>query len=239
MFSYDYGMIYDRKNLKNLPVLERPRERMFKFGPKVLSITELVIILLGRGSPGYRVEQIAQAVTDRLVSMDFSESFDPDSLMKIPGMGKAKACQICAAIEISKRSYKRNTIKTPYIPEMVGKLVEPFIPTNSVENLFVISLDSRKKILGVDKVSVGGVNEVTIHPREVFKKAINRLASYIVLVHNHPSGDHTPSRDDLVATERILNVSRIIGIPLLDHIIIGRSGFTSMKKEEYIEEYLL
>jgi DNA repair protein RadC len=215
------------KKIKDLPYFNRPREKLIARGPEALSETELLAILLGSGVKGKNVILVARSILRKL-DKD-REKLDVKSLMAIKGIGLAKACQIIAAVEFSRRRFFRDSVVV-----QKAKDVLPFISHvayKKQENFLCISLNGANEIIGNRVVTIGLLNSSQIHPREVFADAISDRAASVILAHNHPSGLLKPSPDDLAVTKQMLEAGKILGISVLDHIIITPKGYLSFKEQ--------
>lgn len=220
--------------LHDLPLEERPRERLVKFGEQALSVQELLQLILGRGIAGESVAATAQKLLTHFGSLQKLSEASIEELSQIKGIGPAKACQIRACFEIARRTYNNDSIsnakqktKTALSAENVYKLVKSKLKNYNKEHFFVLSFDSRNKFLGIDEVSVGTLNASLVHPRETFEAAIRRHAARIIIAHNHPSGNTESSKEDLEITKQLLEAGKIMDIEILDHLIIG-DGFKSL-----------
>ncbi len=220
--------------IHDLPLEERPRERLVKFGEHSLSIQELLQLILGRGIPGESVAVTAQKLLTHFGSLQKLSEASIEELSQIRGIGLAKACQIRACFEIARRTYNNDQIpkskrrtKLALSAADVYKLVKSKLKNYTKEHFFVLSFDTRSKLLGIDEISVGTLNANLVHPRETFEAAIHRRAAKIILAHNHPSGNTEPSKDDLEVTKKLVEAGRIMDIEVLDHLIIG-DGFKSL-----------
>ena len=217
-----------------MPEFERPREKLVKKGAKALKKEELLAILLRTGLKGKNALEIANDILvkygdKKLLGASYEE------LRNIHGVGPTKAVQILAAIELGSRLFKEKSEKEIYInsPEDIIKELA-HIKENKKENFVVLYLDARNKLIYKETVSIGSLNANLVHPREVFEPAVRYLAAQIVLAHNHPSGDPEPSEDDLEITKRLIESGKILGIEIVDHIIITKTGFTSFKEKNLI-----
>ena len=222
--------------LHDLPKSERPRERLQKFGAEALSAQELLVLILGRGIPGESVTVTSQRLLSTFGNVKAISEASLEELGKVKGIGLAKASQIKAAFELAKRSEEemgeKISIKSS---EDVVKLIRPKLKDKKKEYFLLLSLNSRNNLIRVSDVSIGTLNANLIHPREVFKEAIQSLAVSVVLVHNHPSGDATPSKDDIEITKQLIEASKIMDITILDHIIISDRDYKSMKDKELLQ----
>ena len=218
--------------LHDLPPDERPRERLIKFGEQALSAQELLQLILGRGVAGESVAVMAQKLLTQFGSLQKLSEAGLEELSSIKGIGPAKAAQIKAAFEISRRlstqteSYKSKELTDP---EKVYKLVKSKLKDYHKEHFYVISLNSRN--YSIAEVSIGSLNASIVHPREVFAEAIKNKAASVIFSHNHPSGDPEPSEDDLEITKRLVEAGKVLGIEVIDHIIITKNNFLSIKNQ--------
>jgi DNA repair protein RadC len=217
--------------VRDLPMQERPRERLQKFGPEALSAQELLALVIGRGIPQKSVMSIAQELLVRFGNVRAISHATIEELSQIKGIGLAKAAQIKACFELGKREELEPELKNFDIkdPESVVKAIRASIKDKAKEHFKLILLNPRNKIIGISTISIGTLNASLVHPREVFKDAIVHSAASVVLAHNHPSGDPEPSEDDLTITKRLIAAGKILGIEVMDHIIIAKNGFFSFK----------
>ncbi|MDP3997380.1 MAG: DNA repair protein RadC [Candidatus Andersenbacteria bacterium] len=224
--------------VRDMPVEERPRERLMKYGARSVSAQELIAVVLGRGMAGLSVMQIAQDLLSRFGSLEGVVSASLEELQKVPGLGQAKALQLKACLEIARRvireetagETKRNKSKAVAAPRDIARLVKPFIRDWQKEHFFVVSFDNRNRILGVDLIGVGTLNANLVHQRETFNAAIRRHAASIAVCHNHPSGDPNPSEADLAVTKQISEAGKLMGIQLLDHVVISKTQLFSFRE---------
>lgn len=220
--------------MKRLPEEERPREKLLYYGKEALSNAELLAILLRTGTREKSVLELSQEVLSMNEEglMNLCEC-TPEELSAIPGIGKAKACQILAAAELGRRiaTYPRPQKASVGNPEDIVRLCMERMRYFKEEHFFALLLDTKGKVIEEVEVSVGDLNSAPVHPREVFRQAVRRSAAAVALVHNHPSGDPSPSREDTEITARLQDTAEILGIQLVDHIIIGDGIYTSMRSE--------
>jgi DNA repair protein RadC len=220
--------------IHDLPISERPRERLQKFGVEALSAQEILALILGRGIAGESVMVTAQRLLSQFGSLKGIASASVEELSQVKGIGIAKASQIKAAFELANRlegyseAGSKPVVKTP--DDVVG-LVRGRLKGKKKEYFLALLLDTRNRLIKVAEISVGSLEGSLVHPREVFKEAISATAASVVFVHNHPSGDPTASEDDIGLTKRLAEVGEIVGIDVLDHIIIGDKNFLSLKRE--------
>ncbi|MFC1903595.1 DNA repair protein RadC [Chloroflexota bacterium] len=220
--------------IHDLPVSERPRERLQKFGVEALSAQELLALIMGRGIAGESVMVTAQRLLSQFGSLKGIASASAEELAQVKGIGIAKASQIKAAFELANRldSYSEDGDK-PLVksPEDVAGLVHGKLWDKKKEYFLALLLDTRSQLIRIAEVSVGSLDSSIVHPREVFKEAVSASAASVIFVHNHPSGDPEASEDDIKLTKRLVEAGEIMGIDVLDHIIIGGKKHLSLKRE--------
>ena len=223
--------------VKDMENLERPREKMMFFGPKYLSDKELVAIILKSGTREKDVMMLSEEVTShKNGGMKGLGSASVEELMKIQGLGCAKASVIVAAIELGRRVTVTKTVGHGNI-QGLKQVIEIFMARLSKmkkEVFNIVMLDAKGNIIGIDEVSVGDLTSSIVHPRETFYSAVKKSASSIICVHNHPSGDPTPSDEDIDTTKKLAKAGKILGINLLDHVVIGDGKYFSMKEKGII-----
>ena len=222
--------------LHDLPREERPRERLQKVGVDNLSLAELLALVIERGRRGENVLAIAQNLISHFGNLAKMKEATIEELQQVNGIGFATACKLKAVFELGE---KAQTTTTEYGQKIesakdIFKLLKNDLGNKKKEHFKVLSLDSRNKLISIDNVSVGTINTNLVHPREVFKTAIQHLAVSIILVHNHPSGDTEPSEADIEITKRLIESGKIMGIDILDHIIITKNKFFSFKDKGLI-----
>lgn len=222
--------------IKDLQKEEKPREKMFEKGCEALTDVELLAIILRSGGRDTSVIELSRSMFNRFNDLKGILSSDICELVKIKHVDYAKAASIKAVEEISKRFLKPNfnqkiSIKSP---KDAFEIIRKEILNKEQEYLFLISLDCRNNLISINTISKGTVNETLIHPREIFKCALEKNACSIILVHNHPSNNASPSEDDIKVTKRILKAGEDIGIPLADHIVVTNTDFISMRANKLI-----
>lgn len=213
--------------IKDLPKVERPREKLMKYGPEKLNNAELLGILLGKGIKGKNAVELAKNLLkkfseEKLVDVQFNE------LKNFSGIGTTKACQIIACLELGKRLFKGKKSRFVVSPKEIWEEMKD-VRGGKKEHCFIFYLDVRNQIIKRELISIGTLNASLIHPREVFEPAVKFTAAQIILSHNHPSGDSSPSDEDIKLTKRLIEAGKILGIEIIDHVIVSDRGFTSMK----------
>ncbi|WP_018131532.1 RadC family protein [Effusibacillus pohliae] len=222
-----------RVPVRDLPTEDRPRERLLRDGAISLSNAELLAILLRTGSNGQSVIGLAEQLLSRFGGLRPLMEADIRELVDIQGMGPAKAIQIQAAIELGKRIARltREPVTVIRNPQDVADLLMDRLRFEKKEHFIVIHMDIKNQVMAQEIASIGSLDTSIVHPREIFKSALKKSSASIICVHNHPSGDPTPSREDILVTRRLAEVGQILGIELLDHVVIGEHRFVSMKEE--------
>lgn len=223
--------------LKDLPPELRPRERMCEKGPGALSDSELIALLIGSGTQKITALELAGELLAAHGGLRGLAGTNIDRLASSRGIGIAKACMIMAGIELAKRlsllgKEEKYRIGTP---ADVSGLLSARMRFLDREHFVAILLDTKNGVISVEEISIGCLDGSLVHPRELFKVAIQKSAAAIIIAHNHPSGDPSPSRDDIKTTERLQQAAKIIGISLLDHIVIGDGCYTSLKEKGIME----
>jgi DNA repair protein RadC len=211
--------------IREMPQEERPREKLAAHGASALTDPELIAILLRTGIPGANAIEIGRRLLEQYRTWNRLSRCSVHDLAPIPGIGFAKATQLVAAFEIGQR-LAREKFSDQKIdsPELVNDLLGPEMRRLSKESLRVILLDTRYHLIRTEEVSVGSVNESIAHPRDVFRPAVVSSAYAVIVVHNHPSGDASPSQTDHSLTRRLAEAAELLQIKLLDHVIIGTPG---------------
>lgn len=227
--------VEDKMMIRDYPIEERPRERMVKEGADKLSNQELIAILLRTGTKNESVFQLSSRVLKELGSIRHLNEMSIDELTRIKGIGQAKAVQIIAGLELGRRvARKRAEVMTIRSPQEAATYLMEVIGLDQQEKFYCLYLNTKNQIIYEKTVFMGSLNSSIVHPREVYKEALKWSAASIIVSHNHPSGDPSPSREDIEVTKRLIEAGEIIGIECLDHLIIGDGRFCSLKEQGYI-----
>ena len=217
-------------NIQDLPRLDRPRERLLRYGPEPLSTIELIAILLNSGSQKKNVLDLATDLLEQFQSLEKIAEASFEELSAVQGIGPAKALQLQAAFSLAKRFEKREDALLVFEnPAAIANLIRSELPKTQ-EAVMILLLDVKRNIFHREIIALGTLTEVLLHPREVYHLAIRRKAYSIVLAHNHPSGDPSPSLQDTELTQSLAAAGRTLGIELLDHLIIGASRHFSFRE---------
>ncbi|OUL22978.1 DNA repair protein RadC [Nostoc sp. 106C] len=224
--------------IADMPETERPRERLMAHGPKVLATAELIAILLGTGQgPGklsavglgqYILSELSKHQRDPLAVL---REVTPAELMQIPGIGPAKATTILAAIELGKRAFQSRpdgvTIDSPLA---AAAALSQNLMWQTQEHFGVLLLDVKNRLLGTQVITIGTATETLASPREIFREVIRQGATRAIVAHNHPSGNLEPSQEDIELTRQLLAGAQLLGLPLLDHLILGNGNHQSLRE---------
>lgn len=223
--------------IRDLPASERPRERLIRHGAEAMATTELLALLMGRGIKGESVMVVAQRLLAKFGNLQNIASASIEELRATRGIGLAKATQIKAAFELGKRYSDPDYQDKGYpvqSPQEAFMSMQEKLRGMKKEHFYILCLDTRNRVNAKKQISQGNLDSSIVHPREVFKDAISALASSVIFLHNHPSGDLEPSSEDIDITKRLVEAGELLGIPVLDHIIVSDSGYTSMKARNLI-----
>ena len=216
--------------VKALPAQERPRERLFRLGAGALTDRELLAVLVGSGVPG----KDALALGEELARQGWAalSRRSATELTQWQGIGRARAAVLVAALEVGRRVRQEPAWERPiHSGADVEALLGDEMAALSQEQFRVILLNTKLSVLGVEVAFIGGLSSVEVHPREVFRRAVQAGAAGVVAVHNHPSGDPSPSREDRLLTDRLQEAGDVLGIPLWDHVVLGRGRYTSFREQ--------
>jgi len=215
--------------IKDMANDEKPRERLMSVGVSNLSNEELISIILKSGTKGYSVKQISSLVMSEYKNLDNLKNITVNKLSLIKGIGKVKAIELVASLELGKRVYYKKD-KTDIIlnnSELIYEYFKDLYYHEKQENFYAIYLDTKNKLISYILLFKGTLDSSSVHPREIFKYAFLESAHSIIVMHNHPSGDTTPSNQDIEITKHLIDTGKIIGIPVIDHIIIGNEKYYS------------
>jgi len=224
--------------LKDQPASERPRERLVARGPDALTHAELIAILLRTGLKGANVVQVGQNLLQKFGSLNALALAPVDELCAVDGIGRDKAATLVAAFALARRMEQERREESPVLdnPATVVSFMRETNRLKNVESFQVLLLNTRKRLLRAEDISEGTLDTLLVHPREVFRSAIVANASAIVLVHNHPSGDPTPSEADIKVTRDLIRAGQLLKIEVVDHIIIGRAAKQRAKDYSSLRE---
>ncbi|MCW5878508.1 MAG: DNA repair protein RadC [Anaerolineales bacterium] len=220
--------------IADLPTAERPRERLRQQGARSLSTAELLAVLLRTGVPGESAVRLGERLLGHFGGLAGLQRADFDDVKKQHGLGEAKAATLKAAIELGRRLAVQEPGERPAIasPADAAALVQYEMAGLEQEHLRAILLDTRNKVIAIEEISQGTLNSAQVRIAELFKAAIRRNAAALILVHNHPSGDPTPSADDIALTRQVREAGRLLEIEVLDHLIIGQGRYVSLKEQK-------
>ena len=224
--------------LKDQPASERPRERLVARGPGALNHAELIAILLRTGLRGANGVQVGQSLLHKYGSLNALALATVDELKQVPGIGRDKAATLVAAFALAKRMEEERREESPPLdnPATVVQFMRETNRLRNVEEFQVLLLNVRKRLIRMEEISHGLLDTILVHPREVFRAAIAANAAAIVLVHNHPSGDPTPSEADIKVTRDLIRAGQLLKIEVVDHVIIGRASAERAKDYSSLRE---
>jgi DNA repair protein RadC len=224
-----------RYTVKDLPATERPRERLLELGANVLSPAELLAIILRTGTTDKRVTELAADLLKEFGGLDGLRRALPSELCRVAGLGPAKAAQLLAALELGRRLQAEAPVERSYTiraPENIAEILGLEMEHLEEERLFVVLLDNKHRVVGKpQEIYKGNASGAVVRPAELFRAAVRQNLTAIVLAHNHPSGDPSPSSEDIEVTRQALEAGASLDIAVLDHIIIGRRSFVSLRRE--------
>lgn len=225
--------------VKDLPCLDRPDEKLEKYGPKTLTDAELLAVIIRTGTKEVQSVELASQILRKSVEYPGLlglKTLELPDLMDIKGVGKVKALQVLAIGELSRRIAKASIDKGEIFsePELIARYYMEDMRHLQREEIILVMMNSKSQIIKDEVISRGTVNSSILSPREVFLQALKYNAVHIVLLHNHPSGDPTPSKEDLLMTARIAEAGKLIGILLMDHLIIGDNKYISLKERGFL-----
>lgn len=216
--------------IKDWPADERPREKLLKRGAQALSDAELLAILIRSGTDKMTALDLARTILTQEKNLAGIARKSAQELMRLKGIGEAKAVELLAAFELGRRLQASSSLETPIVrsPEDVARVVVPKLRDKTHECFLVLLLDAKNGLKHVQELTVGTLNASLVHPREVFKLAIDFRAAAVLVAHNHPSGNPEPSAEDLAVTRQLVEAGKVVGIPLHDHLIVAGERFTSL-----------
>lgn len=221
--------------MKELPEAERPREKLLEKGAQALSNAELLAILLRTGTKNIPVNRLAEQLLAKYELAGLA-SISPPELSKTTGIGLVKAVTLVAGIELGRRLSQREPGQRPIIrsPQDAADLVMSELRYQTKEHFMALLLSTKNHVIARAIISVGSLNASIVHPRELFREAISYSAAAVILVHNHPSGDPTPSQEDISLTKQLVEAGNLLTISVLDHVIIGDGKYVSFKEKGII-----
>lgn len=219
-------------SMRDLPQEDRPREKLLSRGAETLGNNELLAVLLGTGIRSSSALELANQILTTTGGLKGLAGFSAEALARLRGLRSARAAQLLAAIELGRRAVSEPDTDRPVFrtPDDAGRYLLPRFSTKSVEEFGLLVLDTRNRLKRSQVVSKGSLNGSLVHPREVYREAVALQAAGLILFHNHPSGDPTPSREDIDLTRRLREAGKIMGIEVLDHIILGAARYVSLKE---------
>jgi len=218
--------------IKDLPKVDRPREKLEKYGPERLSDSELLAILLRTGSKGINVVELAGKILRKFSGIGLAKA-SVKELKNTFGLGSAKACEIAACFELGRRLLQNKQSVLLLSPQDVWNELKD-IRDNKKEHFVIFFLDSRNQEIKREIISIGSLNANLVHPREVFEPAVRHLAAQVILAHNHPAGDSSPSQEDSEITKQLVEAGRLLGIGVNDHVIVSKANFFSFKEHKLL-----
>ena len=219
--------------MNEVHVPDRPREKLERVGAQALGDNELLALVLGQGRAGRDALAMANDLIGALGGLAGLARAGAPELRAVRGIGPARAAQLVAAMELGRRAVAGDRASRPQFatPRDVARYLLPEYGARRVEQFGVVLLDTRRRLLRTTVLSVGSIDASVVQPRDVFREATLSAASAVIVFHNHPSGDPTPSREDLLVTARLVEAGRIMGIDVLDHVILGDGRYVSLKEQ--------
>ncbi|MFM1564871.1 RadC family protein [Helcococcus ovis] len=225
--------------IKELSLNDRPMEKLMNCGVESLSDIELLAILIGSGTK----TKNAIALADEILKIKIKDNSllytTIEQLMQIEGIGLTKSCRIISGLELGKRLSKIDRFEKISLdsPQSVANYLYIHYSQSIREEFCILLLDTKNKVISIETISIGTINQSLVHPREVFRIAIMKNSNSIILTHNHPSGDPTPSREDILITERLIKAGEYLGIKILDHLVIGKNKFISLREKKLVKGF--
>mgnify|MGYP005805551463 FL=1 len=224
--------------IRQIPIEERPRERLVKYGAKSLSTEDLIAIIMKTGTKDYSSKYLASQILRKVKNIPDLKNITLNSLIKINGIGAVKAIEFLAALELGRRVYESKPLENNLKFNGAKKIYDYFsseLNGLTQEHFICLYLDQSKKLIEKKLLFKGTLNKSLIHPREIFKWAYLSSAAYIICVHNHPSGNVIPSNEDINVTNMLVKIGRLQGIPVIDHVIIGNNNYYSFYENDALE----
>jgi DNA repair protein RadC len=218
--------------IHDLPIHRQPREKIREKGVDALTVPELIALLLRTGYKGKSALEVAQRLCQQY-SLTQLKALSLSKLASLKGIGPSRATQLQAAFEVGALVYHNNEVPTLTTPQQVYHICHHLV-SKKQEHFVALYLNARHQLLTQLVLSVGTINSSLVHPREVFAPALEHRASALILVHNHPSGDTSPSEEDILATEKLIEAGELLDIQVIDHVIISATGWRSLKQEKLI-----
>ena len=234
------GKVRYRARMVDLPLHTRPREKLLSLGPGALAERELLAIILRTGTNKVSALGLAEELLAFFGGLEGLAQASFEELVQVSGVGPAKAAQIMAALELGRRA--QTTKVRPGVQILSSQDVARFMAEMvdfDREHFRILLLNTKNRVMSIQTVSIGSLASAIVHPRELFKEAIRRSAAALILVHNHPSGDPAPSREDIRLTGRLVEAGKLLGIEILDHVIVGRNRYCSMREEGFFPATLV
>jgi DNA repair protein RadC len=215
---------------------DRPREKLLARGAEFLGTNELLAVLLGTGTRNVSALELANQILQAVGGLKELARMSAGALTRLRGLKAARTARLLAALELGRRAVAEPDTPRPTFrtPDEAGRYLLPRFSVRPVEEFGLLILDTRNRLKKLQVISKGSLNGSLVHPREVYREAVTQQAAGLILFHNHPSGDPTPSREDLELTRRLKEAGHIMGIDILDHIILGAGRFTSLKEKGFI-----
>lgn len=218
--------------IKDLPKVDRPREKLEKYGPERLSDAELLAVLLRTGSKGVNVVELARKILKKFSGVGLAKA--PVKELKTTfGLGATKACEIVACFELGRRLLQNKQSVLLLSPQDVWDQLKG-IRDNKKEHFVIFFLDTRNQEIKREIVSIGSLDANLVHPREVFEPAVRYLAAQVIVAHNHPAGDPSPSQEDLEITKQLVDAGKLLGIEVRDHVIVSKTNHFSFKEHKLL-----
>jgi len=216
--------------MKDVAPHDRPREKLERLGALALGDNELLALILGSGSRGGDALAVANRLIEQAGGLHGLTRVDSGQLRRVSGVGRARAAQIVAAVELGRRTLVRGVAERPRLrtPRELAAYLLPQYGASAVEQFGLVMFDTKHRVIRIKIISTGSLDTTVVHPREVFREAASAAAAAIVLFHNHPSGDPSPSPDDLVLTQRMVSAGAIMGIDVVDHLILADQQYVSL-----------